>query len=113
VLSRQWDCVSNGYLVSLGCECCSKRKALINADEADLDNISISLAEQMGAVELERSIRAHGIQRLPKTCSCGAVHETFPKKIRLQIGEDDPLSGIYFECDKCNSTLFLPAGKRK
>lgn len=43
----------------------------------------------------------------PKTCSCGAVHFVLPSNSRV-MSDGSPLSGVYFECGECHSTLFVP-----
>lgn len=40
-----------------------------------------------------------------KNCSCGAAYDSFPEGTRYHLGT---LSGYYFECEICHSTLYVP-----
>jgi hypothetical protein len=42
-----------------------------------------------------------------KVCSCGRTFHFMPKTATFMNDSSD-LRGWYFDCDRCNSTLFIP-----
>lgn len=45
-----------------------------------------------------------------KECTCKRVIKMLPENHRF-VTEDDLSNGLWFECEKCSTTLFMPSKK--